>query len=144
MISFTGSPKVGWGIQERSKRKKVVLELGGNAACIVDKSITDLDHVVDRILFGTFFYSGQTCISVQRVIVHESLHDDLCKKLAKGAEKWNGNMGDPMNRSTQIGPLISEKEALRVEEWVNEAVDKFGGKLLSGGKRNGAFYRKCS
>lgn len=140
VISFTGSPKVGWYIHGQAKRKKVVLELGGNAACIIDKNIDDIDHVVDRVLFGSFFYAGQTCISVQRILVHESLHDEFCEKLQKGAEKWNSNQGDPFNRSTLLGPLISEKEAMRVEEWVNESVSHHGGNILCGGKRNGSIY----
>jgi len=140
VISFTGSPKVGWSIQENAKRKKVILELGGNAACIIDKNVGDLDAIVSRLLFGAFFYSGQTCISVQRIIAHEDHYDTLCKKLAEGAKLWNSRQGDPMNKETMIGPIIAEHEAIRIEEWVNESVEKHGGKILVGGKRNGSFY----
>lgn len=127
-------------IKEQSKRKKVVLELGGNAACIIDKNISDIDNIVNRLLFGAFFYSGQSCISVQRILVHEDHYDQICSKLVDGAANWNSRQGDPMNRDTLLGPVISEKDAKRIEEWVNEAVQSHNGKLLCGGKRNGSIY----
>ena len=140
VISFTGSPKVGWSIQENAKRKRVVLELGGNAACIIDKNVSDLDSIVARLMFGAFFYSGQSCISVQRIIAHEDHYDELCKKLVEGAKIWNNKQGDPLDRDTMLGPVISEKEAIRMEEWVNEAASNHNGKILVGGKRNGSIY----
>lgn len=140
VISFTGSPKVGWHIHENAKRKKVILELGGNAPCIIDDNVNNIDHIVSRLLFGSFFYSGQTCISVQRILCHENIYNELTDKLVKGAENWNNNKGDPLLKSTLLGPLISEKEAIKVEEWVNEAVNHHGGKLLCGGKRDKSFF----
>ena len=108
----------------------------------MDRNIKDVDSIVNQILFGSFTNSGQFCISIQRILIHESLYDEFCEKLQKGAEKWNLNQGDPFNRSTMLGPLISEKEAIRVEDWVNQSVSDNGGKILCGGTRNGSFYGK--
>ncbi len=101
LLSFTGSPAVGWDLKSRAGRKKVILELGGNAACIVD-SDTDLDDAVARVVFGAFYQSGQSCISVQRIIVHEQIYSDFSKKLVAATKQLK--LGDPRDESTFIGP----------------------------------------
>jgi acyl-CoA reductase-like NAD-dependent aldehyde dehydrogenase len=131
LLSFTGSPPVGWDLKARAGKKRVLLELGGNAACIVDQGV-DLDDVVTRMIFGAFYQSGQSCISVQRILAHEAVIDALREKLVAAAEKLV--MGDPKDELTFIGPVISEKEAQRVQRWVKDAVAG-GGKLLCGGGR---------
>ncbi len=133
-ISFTGSPGVGWDIKARAGKKKVSLELGGNAACVVDEG-SDIVDAVDRIIFGAFYQSGQSCISVQRIMVHESLYEPFKKLLVEKTAVLK--MGDPKDENTFIGPMISEQEAERLEEWISAAVGS-GGKLLCGGKRQGA------
>jgi len=134
LLSFTGSPAVGWDLKARAGKKPVVLELGGNAACVVD-SDADLEDAVARIVFGAFYQSGQSCIGVQRIYVHTTLYDKFKQKLV---EKTKGlRMGDPRDEDTFIGPVISEGEAKRLEDWINEGVER-GGTLLCGGKRDGA------
>lgn len=136
LLSFTGSPGVGWELKAKAGRKKVVLELGGNAACIVDADQADrLDHVVERVVFGAFYQSGQSCISVQRIIVHDSLYEAFRDKLVAAVKALP--MGDPKDDNTFIGPMISEGEAKRLEGWVNNAVAS-GATLLCGGRRDGA------
>ena len=133
LLSFTGSDEVGWQLKARAGKKPVVMELGGNAACLVDAD-ADIDHAVDRLAFGAFYQSGQSCISVQRVQVHESIYEVLRDKLVK---KVGGlKRGDPRDPDTFIGPLISEDDAKRVVEWIAEAVDK-GANCLIGGERDG-------
>ena len=136
LLSFTGSPEVGWALKAKAGRKKVVLELGGNAGCIVDKD-ADLQFVANRITFGAFYQSGQSCISVQRVYVHDSIYDRLIPMLIESAKAMK--IGDPTDEGTDLGPIISEKDAIRIENWVNEAVDH-GANLLCGGNRSGVFY----
>jgi acyl-CoA reductase-like NAD-dependent aldehyde dehydrogenase len=133
-ISFTGSPGVGWDIKARAGKKKVSLELGGNAACVVDEG-SDIVDAVDRIIFGAFYQSGQSCISVQRIMVHESLYEPFKKLLVEKTAVLK--MGDPKDENTFIGPMISEQEAERLEEWISAAVGS-GGTVLCGGKRQGA------
>jgi acyl-CoA reductase-like NAD-dependent aldehyde dehydrogenase len=136
LLSFTGSPGVGWELKAKAGRKKVVLELGGNAACIVDADQADrLDHVVERVVFGAYYQSGQSCISVQRILVHESLYDAFRDKLTAAVKALK--MGDPKDEDTFIGPMIAESEAKRLEAWVQHAV-RSGATLLCGGKREGA------
>ena len=134
LLSFTGSPEVGWNLKAKAGKKKIVLELGGNAACIVD-SDTDIEDAVKRIIFGAFYQSGQSCVGVQRIIIHESIFEVFKDKLVDETIKLK--MGNPMDEDTFIGPLISEKEAIRLESWINSAL-KNGAKLLCGGKRNGS------
>ena len=134
LLSFTGSPGVGWDLKARAGKKPVVLELGGNAACIVDAD-TDLDDALQRIIFGAYYQSGQSCISVQRVLVHESLYDEF---KARYVEKVAALVhGDPLNEDTFIGPMISESEANRLHGWIQSAVNS-GANLLCGGELNGA------
>lgn len=134
LLSFTGSPGVGWDLKARAGKKKVVLELGGNAAVVVDKD-ADLDHALARIVFGAFYQSGQSCIGVQRIIVHADIYDQFRDMLV--AKTRTLKAGDPKDRETFIGPMISEKEAARLDGWIQSAVAA-GATLLCGGKREGA------
>ncbi len=134
LLSFTGSPEVGWDLKARAGKKKVILELGGNAACIVDAD-ANLKDATDRLIVGAFYQSGQSCIGVQRILIHESIYDELREKLIVASKKLVA--GDPKNEDTFIGPMISEKEAKRLENWIKQAQDA-GGKVLCGGKREGA------
>ena len=137
LLSFTGSPGVGWDLKARAGKKPVVLELGGNAACVVDED-ADLDDAVGRLIIGAFYQSGQSCIGVQRILVHKSIYGELKSKLVAAAEKLVA--GDPKNEETFIGPMISEKEATRLHGWITEAISA-GGKLLCGGEREGAMLQ---
>jgi len=134
LLSFTGSPEVGWALKAKAGKKKVVLELGGNAAVIVDAD-ADLEDAATRIIFGAFYQSGQSCIGVQRIIVHESLYDRLKDILVTKTKALVA--GDPREEDTFIGPMIDVKEATRLESWIEEAVGA-GATLLCGGKRDGA------
>ncbi|HSM11898.1 MAG TPA: aldehyde dehydrogenase family protein [Lysobacter sp.] len=134
LLSFTGG-LVGWDLKARAGRKKVVLELGGNAACIVDADPgKDLDHVVERLVSGGYYQSGQSCISVQRVFAHADIHDALRRKLKAAVGKLR--MGDPRDEQTFIGPMIDAESAQRVEDWIG-AARKAGARKLAGGKREG-------
>ncbi|MFH1893194.1 MAG: aldehyde dehydrogenase family protein [Candidatus Zixiibacteriota bacterium] len=133
VITFTGSPLVGWMIKEKSGKKRVVLELGGNAGAIVADD-ADVEYAVSRMIFGGFAASGQSCISVQRVYLHESIYDRF---ISLFTEKVNElRVGDPLDPNVDIGPVVEEKEAVRIEEWITEAV-KNGAKVVAGGRRNG-------
>jgi acyl-CoA reductase-like NAD-dependent aldehyde dehydrogenase len=134
LLSFTGSPEVGWDLKARCGKKKIVLELGGNAACVVDEG-TDLEDAVKRLIIGAFYQSGQSCIGVQRILVHESLYEELKTRLVAATLKLK--TGNPKDEDTFVGPMISESEAKRLDDWIQSAVAK-GGKLLCGGKRTGA------
>ena len=135
LLSFTGSPAVGWDLKARAGAKKVVLELGGNAACIVDADQGHrLSHVVERLVFGGFYQSGQSCISVQRIFVHESLYERVREELVAAVRGLKS--GDPKAEDTFIGPIIDEAEARRIEHWVAAARDA-GGRVLCGGGRKG-------
>ncbi len=134
LLSFTGSPGVGWALKAKAGKKPVVLELGGNAAVIVDKD-ADLNHAVDRIIFGAFYQSGQSCIGVQRIIIHEDIYDAFKDMLV--AKTRTLKAGDPKDRGTFIGPMISVKEATRLKGWIDAAVTD-GATLLCGGGLEGA------
>jgi acyl-CoA reductase-like NAD-dependent aldehyde dehydrogenase len=134
LLSFTGSPAVGWELKAKAGKKKVVLELGGNAAVIVDRD-TDVADAVERIVFGAFYQSGQSCIGVQRILVHDEVYDRLREALVTATRALV--MGDPRDERTFIGPMISEEEAARLEGWIGAAVAA-GGRLLCGGRRDGA------
>jgi acyl-CoA reductase-like NAD-dependent aldehyde dehydrogenase len=134
LLSFTGSPAVGWDLKSRAGKKKVVLELGGNAAVVVDAD-ADLDHALERIVFGAFYQSGQSCIGVQRILIHDAVYDKFKDMLV--AKTKTLVAGDPKDRKTFIGPMISEKEAKRLKGWIDEAVAN-GATLLCGGKLEGA------
>jgi acyl-CoA reductase-like NAD-dependent aldehyde dehydrogenase len=134
LLSFTGSPGVGWDLKARAGKKKVILELGGNAAVIVDKD-TDLKDAVERVIFGAFYQSGQSCIGVQRIIIHADIYDDFKGRLVQAASKLIA--GDPKDEATFVGPMIDEKEARRLDSWIQEAAGK-GATILCGGRREGA------
>jgi len=134
LLSFTGSAEVGWELKARAGKKKVVLELGGNAAVVVDEG-ANIPDVVQRILFGAFYQSGQSCISVQRILVHESILAPLREALVQATTSLK--MGDPKLEDTFIGPVISEKDAVRLEGWIQSARAR-GARVLCGGKRQGS------
>jgi acyl-CoA reductase-like NAD-dependent aldehyde dehydrogenase len=138
-LSFTGSAEVGWKLKARAGRKAVTLELGGNAGCIVDGGLTDDDvtDAVDRLAFGAYYQSGQSCISVQRVFVHRSLYNGVRSKLRDKVVSLVA--GDPRAEETFVGPMISHDDARRVEAWVNEA-SAAGASVLAGGRRNGNVF----
>jgi acyl-CoA reductase-like NAD-dependent aldehyde dehydrogenase len=134
VISFTGSTAVGWSLMDQAPRKHVVMELGSNSPAILCPDWTELDHAAKRIATFGNYQAGQSCIAVQRVIVHRSLTDDFVPKLVSAVSELRN--GDPHDPDVEVGPLIDEDNAERVEEWINEAVS-MGAKLLVGGKRNG-------
>ncbi len=131
LISFTGSVPVGWDIKRRAGKKKVVLELGGNAAVIVH-SDADLEYAAERCVSGGFGYAGQSCISVQRILVEHSVYGKFTDLLVAGVKKLK--LGDPLDPSTDVGPLIRESDAIRTVNWIDEAV-RSGARLLCGGSR---------
>jgi len=134
LLSFTGG-LVGWDLKARAGRKKVTLELGGNAACIVDADPgASLDYVVERLVFGAYYQSGQSCISVQRIYAHAGIYEKLRRKLRAAVAKLR--MGDPRDEKTFIGPMVNEEAARRVEGWI-AAARKGGAKVLAGGARSG-------
>ena len=137
LLTFTGSSEVGWHLKEISGKKRVMLELGGNAALIIHSDIDNLDYAVSRSIHGSFGYSGQTCISIQRIYLHKNIKDTFLDGLIKETKKLK--MGNPLDEATDIGPMIREDAARKVEEWVNEA-RKGGAKIITGGKRSGSFY----
>jgi len=133
MISFTGSAAVGWDIKKRAGKKKVILELGGNAGVIVHGD-ADLGYAAERCVAGGFAYAGQTCISVQRILVEHSVYGKFTDLLLAGVKKLK--TGDPLEDSTDLGPLIRESDAVRASDWIQEAV-RGGARLLCGGQRKG-------
>jgi glyceraldehyde-3-phosphate dehydrogenase (NADP+) len=136
VLTFTGSPAVGWELRKKAGRKRVILELGGNAAVIVHED-ADLELAAERAVQGAFVYSGQVCISVQRIYVHDAVYDAFAKKaVAKAAALV---AGDPFDERTQLGPLIDDAAAARTQAWVDEAV-KGGARLLCGGRRQGRHF----
>lgn len=134
LLSFTGSPGVGWAMKARAGRKAVILELGGNAACIVDAD-ADLEDAVQRIVFGAYYQSGQSCISVQRILVHASRIDAFRSALVAAVSALR--CGDPRDEATFIGPLIAEREAERLDAWIDQALAG-GAQALCRGRREGA------
>lgn len=137
LLTFTGSPAVGWDLKTRAGRKRVTLELGGNAAVIVNDD-ADVAYAAERVAWGGFSYAGQTCISVQRVYVHDRVYDEFVAELTPRVEQLV--VGDPLDDATDVGPLIDQGAAERVEEWVAEAVDA-GATVLAGGTREGSLWR---
>jgi acyl-CoA reductase-like NAD-dependent aldehyde dehydrogenase len=134
LLSFTGSHDVGWQLKARAGKKRVLLELGGNAAVLVDAD-ADLDDAVQRIVFGAFYQAGQSCIGVQRILAHADVYDAFREKLMAATKALV--MGDPKDEETFVGPVISVDEATRLETWIGAAVQR-GGRLLCGGKREGS------
>jgi len=133
MLTFTGSPKVGWYLKGIAGRKRVTLELGGNAGLIID-SLRLKDFLLPRAIFGAFYQAGQVCISVQRIFVKEDLFKEFLEAFVERAKQTPA--GDPMDEKTVVGPLINEAAADRVEAWIKEAVEG-GARLLCGGERKG-------
>lgn len=135
LLSFTGSPAVGWELKKQSGKKKVVLELGGNAGVIITDS-ADMEGLIDKSVVGGFSYSGQICIHAQRFFVHPGIFDSFSKQFIERVRALK--YGDPLEPGTDVSVMIDEKNAARVEEWIGEAVSA-GAKLLCGGKRKGNF-----
>ncbi|HMK20732.1 MAG TPA: aldehyde dehydrogenase family protein [Terriglobales bacterium] len=133
MISFTGSASVGWQIKKNSGKKKVILELGGNAGVIVHTD-ADVEYAAERCVAGAFGYAGQTCISVQRILVQQSVYGKFVDLLLAGVKKLR--VGDPLEETTDVGPLIRESDAQRIGDWIQEAV-RGGARVLCGGTRRG-------
>ena len=134
LLSFTGG-LVGWDLKARAGRKKVTLELGGNAACIVDEDPGQpLDDVVERMVFGAYYQSGQSCISVQRILVHNAIYAKFKKKFAEAVAKLR--MGDPKDEKVFIGPVIDEDAAKRIDAWMDAAIAG-GAKVIVRGQRRG-------
>jgi acyl-CoA reductase-like NAD-dependent aldehyde dehydrogenase len=135
MLSFTGSGPVGWALKAKSGKKKVALELGGNAAVIVH-SDWPAEDAADRCVAGGYAYAGQTCVSVQRIFVHRDVEERFLSRLVDGVRKLK--MGDPLDESTDVGPMINEDAARRAASWIDEAA-RAGAKIATGGKRTGSF-----
>ncbi|MBS3766891.1 MAG: aldehyde dehydrogenase family protein, partial [Candidatus Cloacimonetes bacterium] len=136
MISFTGSPAVGWKLKDLCGKKKICLELGGNAGVIIDKD-TDIDDCMDKFIIGAFAYAGQVCIHTQKFYVHTDIYDEFQDKFVAATQKIEN--GDPLNEEIFLNPMITEEEAIRAENWQNEALDE-GAELLCGGSRNGNMF----
>ena len=136
VLSFTGSADTGWNLKSIAGKKKVLLELGGNAAAIVDET-ADVKEASKKIVNAAFGYAGQSCISVQRVLVHERIYSEFRKLALEETRKII--VGNPMDERTDVGPMINEEAAERIEQWVDEAVEG-GAKILCGGKRKWTVY----
>ncbi len=134
LLSFTGSTAVGWALKQKAGKKRVVLELGGNAGVVICAD-ANLEYAADRCVTGGFGYAGQSCISVQRILVEESAYDKFVAMLVSRVQKLK--VGNVLEESTDVGPLISEEAARRVIQWIEEAV-RDGAKIVCGGHRNGA------
>jgi acyl-CoA reductase-like NAD-dependent aldehyde dehydrogenase len=136
-ISFTGSSEIGWYLKGLDPKKRVTLELGGNAGVIVH-SDADLDLASQRVAFGGYYQAGQSCISVQRVLVQSEVYEDFANRLVKQVESLK--VGDPMDPNVDVGPVIQRKEVGRIDEWVKEAVSQ-GATVLTGGEGDAPFYQ---
>ena len=136
LLSFTGSPDVGWEMKRQAGMKKVVLELGGNAGVIIDRD-ADLDFAVNRVKFGAFAYAGQVCISVQRVFVLDDVYDTFRDALVEQVKTVK--LGDPLDRATELGPMIDERAAGRTQRWIEQAIAE-GARVLTGGRADGRFF----
>jgi acyl-CoA reductase-like NAD-dependent aldehyde dehydrogenase len=136
LLSFTGSPDVGWDMKRRAGMKPVVLELGGNAGVLIDED-ADFDFAVSRIRTGAFSYAGQVCISVQRVFILESVYEKVRDRIVEAASTLR--MGDPADKTTELGPMIDDRNAARTQSWIDDAV-KEGARVLTGGKARGRFF----
>jgi len=132
-LSFTGSGEVGWELRDRARKKYVTFELGGNAAVVIDRD-AEIPDAIERCVFGGYYQSGQSCISVQRIYVHREIYDVFREKFVVAVREIK--VGDPRDEKTFVGPIISEEDAKRIERTIQNAV-KQGGRLLCGGSRNG-------
>ncbi|MFN7013213.1 MAG: aldehyde dehydrogenase family protein, partial [Bacteroidia bacterium] len=135
LLSFTGSPSVGWKMKKDAGKKKVVLELGGNAGLIITPT-ADMEKAVEKALTGAFSYAGQVCIHTQRIFVHKSLKEQFIKTFVDKTKSLK--FGPPDNINTDITSMIDEANAIRIENWINEALLN-GAQLLCGGKRQGSY-----
>jgi acyl-CoA reductase-like NAD-dependent aldehyde dehydrogenase len=135
-ITFTGSPEIGWDLKRKAHKKRVTLELGGNAAVVIEPD-ADLDYALKRTLLGAFAYAGQVCISIQRIYLHSRIFDRFSADLAAAAEKLV--VGDPLQEDTDVGPMINESAARQTESWIDEALAG-GAEALCGGRRKGSVY----
>jgi len=136
MITFTGSPEIGWDLKKKANKKIVTLELGGNAAVVIEPD-ADFVYAVPRTVLGSFAYSGQVCISIQRILLHDKIYDNFITEFVDAVKKLK--MGDPLDEKTDIGPMINPEAAAVAEEWMQEAVAA-GGRIVCGGKREGAMF----
>lgn len=134
-VTFTGSPVVGWKIDEMAKRKRVTLELGSNAANIIFEDC-EVKQAAEAMISGGFTFAGQACIAAQRIYVHEQVVDEFLDRFVTGLQKFK--IGDPREETTTLGPMITEEAAQRAKSWIKEAVDQ-GATIVTGGNRNGAF-----
>ncbi len=137
LLTFTGSPAVGWSLKSRAGRKRVTLELGGNAGVIVHKD-ADLGYAAERVVWGGFSYAGQSCISVQRVYVHADIYPAFAEEVVRRVKALK--VGDPLDEATDVGPVIDEGAAERVQAWVAEARED-GASVLAGGTRSGTLWQ---
>ena len=135
-ITFTGSPDIGWELKKNAPKKRVTLELGGNAAVVVEPD-ANLEFALPRTVVGAYAYSGQVCISIQRVFLHRKIYDKFMGAFLDATAKLK--MGDPMDEETDVGPMINQAAAEQTEEWVEEALAN-GARLVCGGKRDGAMF----
>ena len=135
-ITFTGSPTVGWELKRKAHRKKITLELGGNAALVVEPD-ANLEYAVKRAVFGAFSFSGQICISIQRIFLHKKIYDAFMADFVSQTKKLK--IGNPLDKDTDIGPMINLNAAKKTEEWIQEAIDN-GAKIVWGGKRDGVMF----
>ena len=136
MLTFTGSAEVGWRLKQIAGKKRVTLELGGNAGAIIDNA-DNLDYAVKRCIVSAFSFSGQVCISLQRLFINKRLFNDFMSNLSNGLKTLK--IGDPMSEETKIGPMIDELSAKRIESWVNESL-RDGAVLVCGGRRKGSLF----
>ena len=136
-ISFTGSAEIGWYLKGLDPKKRVTLELGGNAGVIVHAD-ADLDFAAQRIAYGGYYQAGQSCISVQRVLVSSEVYEDFTARLVKQIESLK--VGDPLDPTVDVGPVIQRSEVDRIGEWVEEAVSQ-GAEVLTGGTGDGPFFQ---
>jgi glyceraldehyde-3-phosphate dehydrogenase (NADP+) len=136
LLTFTGSPEVGWDLRQRAGRKRVTLELGGNAGCIVHAD-ADLPWAVRRITYGAFAHAGQSCISVQRVLVHQQIFDAFTTALVDATHKLK--VGDPSRDDTDVGPVVDDEAAARIAAWLDEAVSHHA-TVLAGGRHKGRLF----
>jgi glyceraldehyde-3-phosphate dehydrogenase (NADP+) len=137
LFTFTGSAEVGWRLKAMAGKKRVVLELGGNAGVVLDEG-TDLEFAAERCVYGGYVYSGQTCISLQRIYAHKSIYEPFLSKLVGRVKALK--MGDPMEEETRIGPLISQGAVERLEAWVKEALSQGAVALTGGRPASGVFF----
>jgi acyl-CoA reductase-like NAD-dependent aldehyde dehydrogenase len=136
LLTFTGSPSVGWGMKARAGKKKVLLELGGNAAAVIDET-ADLDRAATRCVTGAFKFAGQLCVSIQRLLVHEAVVDPFLERFVAATRALR--LGDPLDEATDIGPMIDPGAIDRTRGWIDEAVGR-GARVVTGGRANSPFF----